>query len=121
MQRVVAVLVATSLTACGLTMTRGPDPDRPRDRRPVCTETMDAPKRDAFGAIGGLLAAIVGGVFWDVGDNATVGAPLVIGGLVVMAASYASGGIGYYRVKRCRRAIAEFEQQAASPPARTMP
>jgi hypothetical protein len=73
---------------------------------------MSAPKRDSFGALAGLLTAIVGGVFWDAGDNETVGAPLVIGGLVLMAASYASGGIGYYRVKNCRKAIVEFEQRA---------
>ncbi len=112
MQRVVAVLLVVSMSACGLTMTRGPDPQRPPDQRPTCTETMDAPKRDAFGALGGLLTAIVGGVFWDVGDNETVGAPLVIGGLVIMAASYVSGGIGYFRVKRCKKAIDDHERRA---------
>ena len=42
---------------------------------------------------------------------------LVVGGAVTMAASYASGGIGYYRVKRCRKAIDEYNrQQMMAPP-----
>lgn len=72
---------------------------------------MDAPKRDALGAIAGFVTAVVGGVFWQAGDNEEVGAPLVVGGLVIMAAAYASGGIGYYRVKRCRKAIEAYEQR----------
>lgn len=102
-------------------MTTGPDPNRPMDQRPVCTETMDAPKRDAFGAIGGFLTAVVGGVFWQAGDNETVGAPLVVGGLVIMAAAYASGGVGYYRVKRCKKAIEEFERRAPQPQLQPQP
>jgi hypothetical protein len=82
---------------------------------------MDAPKRDAYGALAGLLETFIGVAFWKEGDNTSVGQPMVIGGIVLLAGSYASGGIGYYRVKRCRRAIAEFEQQTAPPPARTMP
>lgn len=78
----------------------------------MCTDTMDAPKRDAYGAIAGFLAAVVGGVFWQAGDDEEVGAPLVVGGLVIMAASYASGGVGYYRVKRCKKAIEEYERRA---------
>lgn len=45
------------------------------------------------------------------GDNDTVGAPLIIGGSVLVVGSYVSGGIGYFRVKKCRAAIAEFERR----------
>jgi hypothetical protein len=97
------------LCSCGLTMTTGPAADRPPNERPRCTETYDAPKKDGIGAIVGLLGAVTGGVFFET-DHDTAGATFLIGGLVVMAASYASGGIGYFRVKRCKKAIAEFER-----------
>ena len=104
-------VVACLLAGCGLTMTRGPDPNRPPHVRPSCTETMDAPKRDGAGAAVGLLLIVVGGVGLEV-DSADhdVAAAILVGGVVTMAASYLSGGVGYYRVKRCRRAIADFER-----------
>jgi hypothetical protein len=104
-------LVLIMLAGCGLTMTRGPGPQTAQ--RPVCTETMAAPKRDGVGAVLGLLTVVVGGLLLESNDpdNESIGGPVLVGGLVVMAASYASGGIGYYRVKRCRKAIAEFERR----------
>ena len=90
-------------------MTTGPAANRPPNERPHCTETYDAPKRDGVAALLGLVAVVFGGVALEA-DNDTLGAPLLIGGLVVMAASYASGGIGYYRVKRCKKAITDFER-----------
>jgi hypothetical protein len=110
MHRLVAAAVALSLTACGLTMTTGPDPRRPPEQRPVCTESMDAPKRDAYGAIAGLLAMLVGGLLLEADENEDLGAGLIIGGAVVTAGSYASGGIGYFRVKKCQRAVAAFDR-----------
>jgi hypothetical protein len=115
MIRLAASVLAVTLAGCGLTMTTGPDPRRPADQRPGCTETMDAPKRDAYGAIAGLLAMLVGGLLLEADENEDLGAGLVIGGAVVTAASYASGGIGYYRVKKCRRAIADFERSRPGP------
>ncbi len=115
--RAVALVV---LCGCGLTMTRGPDPGAPPDQRPQCTESMTAPKRDAIGAVLGLVAVVFGGVALEA-DNETVGAPLLVGGLVTMVASYASGGIGYYRIKKCRKAVETWEQSRrtliAPPPA----
>lgn len=63
----------------------------------------------------GLLTLFVGVAFAKEADNETVGIPLIIGGAGVMVAAYASGGIGYFRVKRCRKAIKEFEQSSALP------
>jgi hypothetical protein len=110
MMRIVAALLVLTISACGLTMTTGPDPNRPPAERPRCTETYDASKRDGIGAVLGLVAVVFGGVALEA-DNETIGAPLLVGGLAVMLASYISGGIGYYRVKRCKKAIAEFEQR----------
>ena len=107
--RIAAAVALVLLCSCGLTMTTGPSANRPPDERPRCTETYAAPKKDAIGAVVGLVAVVFGGVALEA-DNDTVGAPLLVGGLAVMLASYVSGGIGYYRVKRCRRAIDEFER-----------
>ena len=111
MLRAVALVLAIQVAGCGLTQTRGPDPNRPPGTRPVCSETFDAPKRDSIGAVLGFVTLLVGLLFLEADDNDDVGTPLVVGGAVVMAGSYASGGIGYFRVKRCQRAIAEFERQ----------
>lgn len=102
----VAILVVT-VSACGLTMTTGPDPNRHPREAPQCTRTYDAPKRDGIGAVVGLVAVVFGGIALEA-DNENVGAPLLVGGLVVMLASYVSGGIGYFRVKRCKKAWTEF-------------
>jgi hypothetical protein len=103
------------LCGCGLTMTRGPDPRRPATERPRCTDTFEAPKRDGILAVVGLVAIVFGAVALEA-DNESVGAPLLIGGLATMAGAYVSGGIGYYRVKKCKRAIADFDRRAQTPP-----
>lgn len=108
--RVIAFVVALCVAGCGLTMTKGPDPRRPAAQRPVCTETFDAPKRDAIGAVLGLVAIVFGAVAVSVGDNATVGAPLLIGGGALMLGSYISGYVGYTRVKNCQKAVDAFER-----------
>lgn len=110
------MVIACAMLGCGLTMTRGPDPEQPLDQRPQCTESMEAPKRDGIGAVLGLVAIVFGGVALEA-DNDTVGAPLLIGGLGAMVVSYASGGIGYFRIKKCRKAVANFEQRITTPPA----
>lgn len=116
MRRIVAAALVVFLAGCGLTMTRGPDPRRPADQRPDCTESFSAPLRDSIGAIAGLLAILTGVVFAKYSDsNDDVGPPLIVGGVVVAGASYASGAVGYYRVKKCRAAIKEFERR--HPPA----
>lgn len=114
--RAVALVV---LCGCGLTMTRGPDPHAPPDQRPQCTESMAAPKRDGVGAFLGLVTVVVGGLLLEA-DNETVGAPLLVGGLVTMVGAYASGGIGYYRIKKCRKAVEAWElsrRTLVAPPA----
>lgn len=113
-----AVLVIVCVAGCGLTMTRGPDPRAPPDQRPVCTETMDAPKRDSIGAVAGAISMLVGALFLKVGDDddEALGAGLLVGGGALFVGSYASGGVGYYRVKRCRRAIQTWEMQGGSRP-----
>jgi hypothetical protein len=58
-------------------MTKGPDPKTPPDQRPQCTETMTAPKRDAIGAVLGLVAIVFGGVALEA-DNETVGAAIEV-------------------------------------------
>jgi hypothetical protein len=117
MRSLTAGMLALALTACGLTQTRGPDPRRPADQRPTCTDSFAAPKRDGIGAVVGLVAIVFGGIALesDSGDD-TLGAGLVIGGAAVMVASYVSGGIGYFRVKKCRRAIADYERRNAPQP-----
>jgi hypothetical protein len=107
MKRLVVVL-ALALVGCGLTMTRGPG-DVASGQRPDCTETMDAPKRDAIGAVIGLVTILVGVLSIKRADNEFIGVPLVVIGGVVTAGFYASGGIGYYRVRSCRKAIAQYE------------
>lgn len=114
--RVTAIVVAICVASCGLTMTKGPDPRRPPDQRPVCTETYAAPKKDAIGAVIGLVAIVFGAVAIDAGDNATVGAPLLIGGGALMVGSYISGYVGYSRVKKCIEAVDAYEQRAGIPP-----
>ena len=114
--RVIAIVVALCMTGCGLTMTKGPDPFWPPDQRPQCTESYAAPKKDGIGAAVGLVAIVFGAVAINVGDNATVGAPLLIGGAVVMIGSYVSGYVGYTRVKKCRGAIDAYERRAGIPP-----
>lgn len=102
-------------------MTRGPDPDRPQNARPVCTESFDATIRDGVGAAVGLLSTVFGAVALEA-DNETFGVPLLVGGLAVMIGAYVSGGIGYFRIKKCRRAVEEWERQnapAAAPAAVT--
>jgi hypothetical protein len=112
MRRPTLVALIVMQVGCGLTMTTGPDPARPREQRPACTESMSAPKRDGIGAVIGFVALIAGVAFLNTESaNEDVATVLVVGGAVTMAASYASGGIGYYRVKRCRAAIAKFDAQ----------
>jgi hypothetical protein len=121
MRRAIAGMLAASLSlaGCGLTMTTGPDPRRPPDQRPVCTETMDAPKRDGYPAAAGFFVFLVGLLFYKVGDDEReqdVGGALMLGGGVVTVASYISGGVGYFRVKRCQKAIDEYNRRLAPPP-----
>jgi hypothetical protein len=104
------LLLVLGLAGCGLTMTRGPGPTPP-GQRPVCTESMNAPKTDALPAALGFFTVLVGLLFLEADDNSDVGVPLVLGGAGVTVASYISGGVGYYRVKRCKKAIAEFERR----------
>jgi hypothetical protein len=112
MTRVVAAVLVVSVAGCGLTMTTGPDPRRPPDQRPVCTETMDAPTRDGYAAGIGFLTLLVGLLVYKADEqNEDAGAVLMAGGAVTMAVSYASGGVGYYRVKRCQKAVADFERR----------
>jgi hypothetical protein len=116
-RRSAAAVLALSLAGCGLLQTRGPDPAQPPDRRPDCTESFDAPKRDAIGAALGFAAILVGLRFLEEDDNQEVGVPLIVGGAVVTAGSYASGGTGYFRVKRCRAAVEAWQRrQPAGPP-----
>ena len=123
--RVLAFATAVAVAGCGLTMTTGPGRGVP-GQRPVCTESMRAPTLDAAPAGIGLLTVLVGVLFLKADDNDSVGAPLIIGGGALTVVSYISGGIGYYRVKHCREAIARFERSrpplpsspsSASPPA----
>lgn len=115
MRAVSVVMIAVLLGSCGLMMTTGPDPSRPPHERPQCTESMRAPKQDAFGAIAGFGALMVGLLFLKADDNPDVGVPLMVGGGVIMAGSYASAGIGYFRVKRCREAITDYDRRMMQP------
>ncbi len=111
MTRPLAAVLALTMSGCGLTMTTGPDPHRPPDQRPVCTETMDAPKRDGIGAVLGFVAVVVGAALLSTDDegNQDAGAVALAGGLVTMAVAYGSGYVGYRRVKQCQKAIDAFE------------
>jgi hypothetical protein len=115
-----AAVVIVMLCGCGLTMTKGPDARQSPAERPRCTETMEAPKRDGIGAVIGLVAIVFGGVALEA-DNESVGAPLLIGGLATMVGAYASGGIGYYRVKKCKKAIADFDRRIQMQPVPMQP
>lgn len=114
--RAIALLLAIS--GCGLTMTRGPTATTAG--RPDCTTSMAAPKNDGIAAVVGLVAVVFGAVSISA-DNETVGAPLLIGGLGTMAVAYISGGVGYYRVKKCRKAIEDFDRATPAPPPLTPP
>jgi hypothetical protein len=115
MRFAVAIIVLCT-TACGLTMTTGPDPRQPPNERPRCTETFKAPKRDGIGAVIGFVAVIFGAVALDAGGDQNLGAALLVGGLVVIAASYASGAVGYVRVKKCKKAISEYDRRVMTQP-----
>lgn len=110
MKRGLSFVIAIGVSSCGLTMTHGPGPPVP-GQRPSCTESMSAPMKDAIPAVLGFFTILTGLLFVKGGDNETVGVPLIIGGGAVMIGSYVSGGVGYYRVKRCRAAIAKFDAQ----------
>jgi len=111
--RVIALVVA--LSGCGLTRTRGPGQLTDANGRAVCTTSMDAPKQDGIVAVVGLVAVVFGAV--SIGaDNSDVGAPLLIGGIATMAVAYTSGGVGYYRVKKCRKAQDDFDRAHPRPP-----
>lgn len=113
----IAGILVVATSGCGLTMTTGPDPHRAVDQRPVCTESMDAPKRDAVPAALGFATVLVGLLFVKASDDQQeLGAALMVGGGVTMVASYISGGVGYSRVKRCRRAIDDWEHLAPATP-----
>jgi hypothetical protein len=114
--RSAVAIVALCSSACGLTMTRGPDPHQPPTERPKCTESFKAPKQDALGAVVGLVAVLFGAIALDSGGDENLGAGLLVGGLVVVAASYASGGVGYYRVKKCKKAITDYDRRVMAPP-----
>jgi hypothetical protein len=116
MRRLVAALLAICVAGCGLTMTSGPDPQRPADQRPVCTETFDASKRDGYGAVVGLALVLFGVIAVKAADNETVGVPLILGGATITVGAYISGGVGYFRVKRCKKAIEEFERRTQPTP-----
>jgi hypothetical protein len=103
------LVIVFALAGCGLTMTRGPGPTPP-GQRPACTESMAAPRRDAIPAVLGFFTILVGALFVKAGDDPDVGVPLIVGGAGVMVGSYVSGGVGYYRVQRCRRAITAWER-----------
>ncbi len=115
MRRVIAIALAICVSGCGLTMTTGPGAYVP-GQRPVCTESMAAPSRDAYPAGIGFLTILTGLLFVKAGDNETVGVPLIVGGGALMVASYISGGVGYFRVKRCREAVARFHLENPSAP-----
>jgi hypothetical protein len=110
-QREIAVVLALLIGGCGLVQTRGPNPNRPPDQRPECTTSFAASKRDSIGAVLGFFTIVTGALVYTVGDNGDAGVPLIVGGAVLMAGAYVSGGVGYYRVKACRKAITEFEQR----------
>lgn len=118
--RVLALATAVAVAGCGLTMTTGPGRTAP-GQRPVCTESMRAPTLDAIPAGVGLFTVLIGLLFLKADDDSSVGAPLMIGGGALTVGSYISGGIGYFRVKHCREAIARFERaswpSSAWPPA----
>jgi hypothetical protein len=111
MTRMMAAFLAISVASCGLTMTRGPDPQQPPDQRPTCTETFDHSKRDGYGAVVGLVFVLFGVIALKAADNESVGVPLIVGGATVTVGAYISGGVGYFRVKRCQKAIEDFEQR----------
>ncbi|HUS31697.1 MAG TPA: hypothetical protein VMZ53_24515 [Kofleriaceae bacterium] len=119
MIRVTALIVAMSVAGCGLTMTQGPNPSQPADQRPVCTETFAASRRDGVGAMVGLVAILFGTIAVKGADNTTVGVPLLVGGGVVIVGAYISGGVGYMRVKKCKKAIEAFERRTVSVPPAT--
>lgn len=113
MHRLVAAVLALSVTACGLTMTTGPDPNRPRGQRPVCTESLEVPRQDALPATLGLLTFLGGLLIFGLArdeDDEALGLGLTAGGVIVTAASLASAAIGNRRVKRCQRAVLDWQR-----------
>lgn len=112
MRRAIAGVLAVSVVGCGLTMTTAPDPRRPPGQRPVCTETMDVPRRDAYPATLGILTFLGGllvfGLARDDQDEG-LGLGLAAGGVIVTTASLVSAAIGKRRVKRCQRAMTDWQ------------
>ena len=72
--------------------------------------------RDGYGAVVGLVFVLFGVIALKAADNESVGVPLIVGGATVTVGAYVSGGVGYYRVKRCKKAIEEFEKRSAPQP-----
>ena len=111
MRTVFATALVVIVMGCGLTRVKGPAANRPPDERPACT-TSDAPLRtDATIGIVGVLSTLVGTLLYGIGaENREVPVVMIVGGIGVSVAMLASSGVGYYRVKACREATAEYEQ-----------
>ena len=112
-----AVAAALSLTACAIVTVRGPDPAHPVERKPTCTTSIRASQIDyAIGIAGMLGLIIVGGIQKDVQDNED-GAVLIVSGVAVGAAFATSATVGYFRARRCQRAVDSWERAQTDVPA----
>jgi len=117
MHRIVVGLVVLSL-GCGLTQVKGPASNRPPNVRPDCTTTDRPLKIDgAFGATGVLFVLLGIGLSQSDSSDSAVPAAMIIGGLGLTVAMLASSGVGYSKVKKCRKAVEEFDRANAAPPA----
>jgi hypothetical protein len=106
-----------AVMGCGFTQVKGPDDRLPAHVRPECT-TSDAPlKIDAAVGASGVFLALIGAALYKAEpSNTEVLDAMIIGGVVVAVAMLASSGIGYSRVKRCRRAVDAYDRQVGVPP-----
>lgn len=116
MHRLVAGLVVLGL-GCGLTQVKGPASNRPAHVRPECTSSDKLIRVDAgLGAVGILTTLL--GIALSQADTAdpTVPAVMVIGGLTLTVAMLASSGVGFSKVKKCRKAIEDFDRASMQAP-----
>jgi hypothetical protein len=121
MLRVICALVIVSL-GCGLTQVKGPVANSPPNVRPECTTSDRSLKIDAsFGATG-VFVALMGGLLYKVeSSDKDVLDVVIIGGLSLTVAMLVSSGIGYSKVKKCRKAVEDFDRANPPPPYQPSP
>lgn len=110
--RVIALAVALSISGCAVATIQGPQSE-PWAARPTCTTSYRNAQLDVGIGGGAGVAMIVAGGMQSSIDGGADGTVLILGGLASIVVFYTSATIGYFRTKRCSRALATYDAQHA--------